>query len=206
MASARSRTSRSEQGQYIRGNRCRQCYQRLAPSWREALCRDMNLLRSARLPKHKLSCKHAPKRPRTALLRAGYASASLASTASPSASTLRAACTCSSSTRQPSSTTSAEPPAAAASKAATTRRLCSSWAAEGAKARLAAARVFGWMSVLPSKPRARPCAWLGRGVCVGRACVGRVRVAWGGCGVGGGCVGVVEVDGVRGEEGGLAPL
>ena len=30
---------------------------------------------------------------------------------------------------------------------------------------------------------------LGRGACVGRACMGRVRVAWGGCGVGGGCVG-----------------
>ena len=107
------------------------------------------------------------------MLRAGYASASLASTASPSASTLRAACTCSSSTRQPSSTTSAEPPAAVASKAATTRRLCSSWAAEGAKARLAAARVFGWMSVLPSKPRARPCAWAEARVWGGRV--------WGGC-------------------------
>jgi hypothetical protein len=31
-------------------------------------------------------------------------------------------------------------------------------------------------------------------------------VAWGGCGVGGGCVGVVKADGVRGDEGGLAPL
>ena len=30
---------------------------------------------------------------------------------------------------------------------------------------------------------------LGRGACVGRACMGRVRVAWAGCGVGSGCVG-----------------
>ena len=46
----------------------------------------------------------------------------------------------------------------------------------------------------------------GRGACMGRACMGRVRVAWGGCGVGGGCVGVVTVGGVPGDEGGLAPL
>ena len=108
----------------------------------------------------------------------GYASASLASTASPSASSLRAARTCSSSTSLPSSTTSAEPLAAAASKAATTRRLCSSSAAEGAKTRLAAVRVFGWMSVFPSKPRARPCARAEAQLRVGPA-AGGLQV-WGG--------------------------
>ena len=68
--------------------------------------------------------------------------------------------TCSSSTSRPSSTTTAEPAAAAASKAATTRRACSTSAGDGVKARLATPSVFGWMSVLPSKPSARPCAQL----------------------------------------------